>query len=346
VLTTATYLTSTVEQPHHPGMDRRRFLLTSVAGSLLAARLAVGAQQAGRMPTVGILKTGPGLRGFTADMARQNLRDLGYVEGQTIAFDVRGAGGRPEAFPGLAADLVRRKVDVILAAGPAAIRAARSATSTIPIVALDLESDPVQAGFARSLAQPGGNLTGYFLDQPGLTGKWLELISEAVPGVRRIAVLVDSTTGPWQLAAIKAAAEKVRIKLQVLEVRTSGQLDNVLGAAAKGGSQALVQLSSPLFDRPRAKLIAEFAAKYRLPAISMFRSFAEAGGLMAYGPNEAEYQQRPAVYIDKILKGAKPADLPIEQATKFDFVINLKTAKALGLKIPPSLLARADQVIE
>ena len=326
-------------------MDRRRFLLTSLAGAL-AAPLPAEAQQAGRMPTVGVLRTGAGLRGPTADMARQGLRDLGYVEGQTIAFDVRGAGGSPEAFPGLAADLVRRKVDVIFAAGPAAIRAARSATSTIPIVALDLESDPVQAGFARSLAQPGGNLTGYFLDQPGLTGKWLELISEAVAGIRRIAVLVDSTTGPWQLAAIRAAAEKVRIELQVLEVRTSGQLDNALEAATKGGSRALVQLSSPLFDRPAAKLIAEFTAKYRLPAISMFRSFAEAGGLMAYGPNEAEYRQGTVVYIDKILKGAKPADLPIEQATKFDFVINLKTAKALGLKIPPSLLARADQVIE
>jgi putative tryptophan/tyrosine transport system substrate-binding protein len=212
-------------------------------------------------------------------------------------------------------------------------------------VALDLESDPVQAGFARSLAQPGGNITGCWLDQPGLTGKWLELLGEAAPATR-IAVLRDPTTGPWQLAAIKAAAERLRIELQVLEIRRAGDLDHRLGTAVKSGSRALVQLSSPLFDSPLAKRIADFTLTHRLPAISMFRRFPEAGGLMAYGPNQAEYYKRPAVYIDKILRGANPADLPIEQATKFELIINLKTARALGLTIPPSLLQRADQVIE
>ena len=314
--------------------------------ALLGAPPAAKAQPAKKIPVVGVLNSGSGPRSIAVDTTRQGLRALGYVEDQTIALDVRFARMKQEMLPGLAADLVRQKVDVILASGPAAIRAARDATSTTPIVAFDLESDPVHVGFARSLAHPGGNITGCFLDQADLTGKWLELIGEAVPGTRRIAVLRDPTTGPWQLAAIKAAAEKLRIELHVLEIRSSGELEHALETGVKGGSRALVQLSSPLFDSPLTKRIADFTAKHRLPAISLFRRFAEAGGLMAYGPNLPEYYKRPAVYIDKILKGAKPADLPIEQPTKFDFVINLKAAKALGLTLPQSLLLRADQVIE
>jgi putative ABC transport system substrate-binding protein len=326
-------------------IDRRTFLAALGLGAL-ASPPAVQAQQAGKVPIVGVLNSGAGPRSVTVDTTRQGLRDLGYIEGQTIVLDVRFAGMKQDAFPALAADLVRRKVNVLLVSGPAAIRAAKDATSTIPIVALDLESDPLQAGFVRSLAQPGGNITGCFLDQPGLTGKWLGLIGEAVPGARRIAVLLDTTTGPWQLAAIKAAAEKLRIELQVLEIRNSGDLDDALGAGVKGGSRALVQLSSPLFDSTLAKQIADFSVKNRLPGISMFRRLTEAGGLMSYGPNQSEYYKRLAVFIDKILKGAKPADLPIEQPTKFDFIVNLKTAKAIGLALPPSLVARADQVIE
>jgi putative ABC transport system substrate-binding protein len=327
-------------------IDRRTLLATLGLGVLTSSR-AAQAQQAGKVPLVGVMNSGVGPRSTTIDTTRQGLRDLGYIDGQTIAFDVRFAGLKQDAFPGLAADLVRRKVNVLLVSGPAAIRAAKDATSAIPIVALDLESDPVQAGFVRSLAQPGGNITGCFLDQPGLTGKWLELIGEAVPGARRIAVLADMTTGPWQLAAIKAAAEKLRIELQVLEIRRSEELDHALEAGLKSGSRALVQLSSPIFDSLLlAKQIADFSVKNRLPGISMFRRFAEAGGLMSYGPNQLEYYKRLAVYIDKILKGAKPADLPIEQATKFDFIVNLKTAKMIGLTLPQSLVARADQVIQ
>ena len=325
-------------------MNRRTFVGTLTLG-LLAAPLIVEAQQAGKMPVVGMLLAGAGPRSGIADTVRQGLRELGYIEGQAIGFDIRFAAMKQEAFPGLAADLVRRHVDVLVAGGPAAVRAANDATSTIPIVAVDLESDPVQAGFARSLAQPGGNITGCFLDQPGLTGKWLELIREAAPGTRRVAALVDVTTGPWQLAALKAAAEKLRIELQVLEIRSSGELDHTLGAGALGGPRAMVQLSSPIFDNS-AKRIADSTAKHRVPAISMFRSFAIAGGLMSYGPNQRKYYKRLAVYVDKILKGARPADLPIEEPTKFDLVINLKTAKALGLTIPPSLLLRADEVIQ
>ena len=325
-------------------MDRRTFLCGLAGG--LAAPLAAEAQPTGKIPAVGILNSGAGPRSTSVDTARQGLRDLGYVEGQTIAFDVRFAGMKLETLPSLAADLVRRNVDVILVSGPAAIRAVRDATRTIPIVALDFESDPVEAGFVRSFAQPGGNITGCFLDQPGLTGKWLDLIMEAIPGTRPVAILFDTTTGPWQLAALKASAAKLGLKVQVLEIRNAGEVDSALAATVKSGVRALVQLSSPLFDMPLAKRIADFTLKHHLPAISMFRRFAEGGGLMSYGPNQVEYSKRLSVYIDKILRGAKPADLPIEQPTKFELVINLRTAKALNLTIPQSVLLRADQVIE
>ena len=251
-------------------IDRRTFI-GMAAGGPLTWPFAAAAQQPGKVPVVGVHY--PGSRaGPIFDNVRQGLRDLGYVDGKNIAFEIRFAGGKPEALPGLATDLVHRKVGVILTIGPDALRSARDATSAIPIVAIDLESDPVQAGFARSLAQPGGNITGLFLDQPSLAGKWLELIREAAPGTRRIAVLVDTTTGPWQLASIKRAAEKLRIELQVLEVRTSGELDQALGTAVKGGSLAIVTLSSPLFDsRLVGKQIAEFVMERRLPAISFFR---------------------------------------------------------------------------
>lgn len=324
-------------------MDRRKFI-GSIAGGLLALPRSTTAQQPGKAPVVGVINIAAGPRSLTVDTTRQGLRDLGYVEGKTIVFEVRFAGGKSDAYPAFAADLVRRKVDVLLVSGPAAVRAARDATSTIPIVALDLESDPVRAGFVRSFAQPGGNITGCFLDQPGVTGKWLELIGEAVPGIRRIAVLRDPSTGPWQLDAIRAAAEQLRIELRVLDVRNFEELDHALAVVVKDGSQALVQLSSPLFDISRAARIADLTAKHRLPAISMFRRFAEAGGLMSYGPNQLEYYKRLAVYIDKILKGAKAADLPIEQPTKFDFVINLRTAKAFGLTLPQSLRVQAELI--
>ena len=325
-------------------MDRRKFI-GSVAGGLLAFPLSTTAQQPGTVPVVGVLNTGVGPRAPTVDNTRQGLRDLGYVEGRTIVFDVRFAGGKTDAFPALAADLVRRKVDVLFVSGPAAVRAARDATSTIPIVALDLESDPVQAGFARTFARPGGNMTGLFLDQPGLTGKWLGLIAEVAPKARRVAVLRDPTTGPWQLAAIQAAAATLKVDLQVLEIRGPGELDQALEVGVNAGSRALVQLSSPLFDGYH-KQIADLTTKYRLPAISMFRRFAESGGLMSYGPNQLVYAKRAAVYIDRILKGAKPADLAIEQPTKFDLVLNLKTAKAFGLTLPQGLVLRADDVIQ
>jgi putative tryptophan/tyrosine transport system substrate-binding protein len=275
----------------------------------------------------------------------RGLRSLGYVDGQTIKFEIRFAGGKREDLPDLARDLVQRKVDVIYAVGAATLRAARDATGTIPIVAIALEIDPVAAGYARTVAQPGGNVTGVFLDQPALAAKWLQLIKAMVPGVSRVAVLRDPTTGPWQVDAAKAMGQQLEIELQVLAVQYATDFDKVLTAATHAGAQALVQLGSPLIDL-HAGRIAEVALKQRLPAISPFRAFAVRGRLMSYGPDFKSFHPRPAHYIDKILKGAKPGDLPIEEPEKFELVINLKTAKALGLTIPPSLLLRPDQVIE
>ena len=325
-------------------MDRRAFL-GAVTGGLLAAPLAAEGQQAGKVPVVGILNAAFTGQSTAIAAFRSGLLDAGLIEGQTIAVEIRSAGGKPEALAALAAELVQRKVDFIIALGPAALKAARDATGTIPIVAFDLETDPVAGGFAASLARPGANVTGLFLDHPGLTGKWLELIREADPKVRRVALLWDATTGPWQLAAAKTAARDLGMDVQVLEVRSSDDFDGALRGGVRGGLRHLIQLSSPLVDR-NSKRTADFTLKNRIVAISMFRTFAEGGGRMSYGPNRQQYDRRLAIYIDKLLRGAKPADLPVEQPTTFELVLNLKTAKALGLTIPPSLLQRADQVIE
>jgi len=302
------------------------------------------AQQAGKIPVVGVLNAGPA-EPRSLDGARQGLRELGHVEGKTILLEVRHAKGHPETLPALVAELVQRKVDILLAIGPAALKAAAEATRTIPIVAYDLESDPVQSGYARSLSQPGGNVTGLFLDLPDLTGKWLELVKEVAPHSRRVALLWDPTTGDRQLAAAKTVAHGLGMELQILQAQNPDQLEHVLGSGAKGKPGALVQLSSPLFERYQRQ-IADFALRHRLPAISISSRFTDAGGLMAYGPVRPEFGRRLGIYIDKILKGAKPGDLPIEQASKFELTINRKTAKALGLPLPQSLLGRADRVIE
>jgi putative ABC transport system substrate-binding protein len=273
------------------------------------------------------------------------LRALGYIEGQSIILEYRWAEGKVEALPSLAADLVRLNVDILYATGPQAMRAAIGASRTVPIVGDNLEDDPVESGFVASIGRPGGNVTGLFLNLPDLTGKWLQLIKEVVPTTRRVAILWDATTGPFQLHAVQRAAQSAMVELRVLEVRRPTEYTHVLNATMKDRPHALVQLSSPLI-RHASPVVAAFTLKNRLPAISMFRSFAEAGGLMAYGPDLPAFFGRSASYVDKVLKGAKPADLPVEQPTKFELVINLKTAKALGLTIPPSILVRADQVIE
>jgi len=318
--------------------------LAALVLSLFAAPLAAQAQKPGKVPVVGVLEYGPS-NPRSLEGTRQGLGELGYVEGQGIVLETRRSPGKPEGLPALAADLVQRNVDLILAIGPAALRAASEATRTIPILAFDLETDPVQSGFVRSLAQPGGNVTGLFLDLPGLAGKWFELLREAAPNVQRITLLWDPTTGDHQLGAVKGAALRFGMELLVLEARNSDQLRNALTSDVKGKPGALIQLSSPTFELS-SKQIADYALKQRLPAISFSSRFTQAGGLMAYGPARPLYGRRLAVYIDKILKGTKPGELPVEQPTKFELVLNLKTAKALGLTIPQSLLIRADEVIQ
>ena len=325
-------------------MNRRNTVLALVA--LGAAPLAAEAQQAQKLPVVGFLHPGfPGVSSLTLTYLREGLRDLGYIEGETIKIEARWAHGKPETLPGLAAELVRLKVDILLATGPPSVIAAKQATGTLPIVANDLETDPVASGLVASLARPGGNITGLFLDLPGLTGKWLQLLREVVPGARRVAVLWDANTGEYQLRAVTAAAKAVSVDLQVLEFRDSTGMESVLSAGLKERPQALIQLGSPLINAA-SKSTAGFSATHRLPGISPFRAFPDNGGMMSYGPNLPILFRRSALYVSKILKGAKPGELPVEQPTHFELIVNLKTARALGITIPQSVLLRADEVIQ
>jgi putative ABC transport system substrate-binding protein len=234
---------------------------------------------------------------------------------------------------------------VIVATGPQAVRAAKKATNRIPIVALDLETDPVQAGLAQSLARPGGNMTGCFLDLPDMAGKWLEFLESAAPTSHPVGIVWDSTSGNWQLTAAQNASRRFGLDLVTVEVHSTEDLGAALRKALDGGVRAIVMLSSPITSVGSERL-AEFTRHHRLPAISPFRAFADRGGLMSYGPDLLDFARLATTYVDKILKGAKPEDLPIQQPTKFELVINLATTKALGIAMPQSLLARADEVIQ
>ncbi len=277
---------------------------------------------------------------------RDALRELGYVEGKNLTFERRFAEDRLDRLPGLAAELVSLKVDVIMAAGTLAPLAAKRATSTIPIVMM-AAGDPVGSGLVASLAHPGGNVTGMSLMAPDLGGKRLELLKELLPGISRVAVLWNAAN-PYSALVFKetvGAARTLGVELQSLEIREPPDIDGALEAATGQHADALITVEDPLTIDLRKK-IAEFAADHRLPTISGLRVFADSGFLMSYGADLADIIRRSAVYVDKILKGAKPSDLPVEQPTKFELVINLKTAKSLGLTIPSILLARADEVIE
>ena len=326
----------------------RRAFVNALSGGLLAAPLAAEAQQhPGKVARIGFLS--PTLSTSVPHIVeafRQGLRDLGYVEGQNIVVEYRWAEGRAERLPMLAAELVSLKVDVIVASGTPAPLAAKNATKTIPIV-MASAGDPVGSGLVAGLARPGGNVTGQSTLTPDLGRKRLQLIKELLPGVSRVAVLWNAAN-PYtvlQVREIEAAARTLRVQTQSLEVRGPDDFERVLPTAISGGAGALVVVEDPLTVSYRMRIVS-FASQRRLPAMYGFREFAEAGGLMAFGANLPDLYRRVAIYVDKILKGAQPADLPVEQPTKFDLVINLKTAKALGLTIPPSLLARADQVIE
>jgi putative ABC transport system substrate-binding protein len=315
--------------------------------ALFLAPLAADAQPAGKVWRIGVLLPGPLVPLPPGAVALQlRLLELGYVEGQNIAFEYRSAENKLERLPDLAAELVRLKVDIIYATVTPAAQAAKNATKTIPIV-FSASSDPVGFGLVASLARPGGNVTGMSNAGPDLSGKRLELLKEVVPGVSRVAVLWNSANAviAHQVKETEAAAKVLGIQLQVVGVRGPDDIEGALAVSARGRVGALIVLADFLTVYHRGR-IADLAAKNRLPAIYELREFVAAGGLMAYGPSLPDMGRRAAIYVDKILKGAKPADLPVEQPTKFELVINMKTAKALGLTIPQSVLLRADHVIE
>jgi ABC-type uncharacterized transport system substrate-binding protein len=327
----------------------RRAFIGTLAGGLLAAPLAARAQQAAKVYQLGLLggspPNSPGGRvaweGFF-----QGMRELGYVEGQNILVEGRFYGDHTERLPALAADLVRIKVDVIVAGTAPAPEAAQRATSTIPIV-MAAHNNPVGSGLVASLAKPGKNVTGLSTLGPELAGKRLQLLKEVIPGVSRVAVLSNPTDTSQAnlLRDTQVAARSLKVRLQVLGARVPSDFAGAFSAMTKERAGGVIIITSSMFYDQRTR-IAELAARSRLPAIYSAKDFAEAGGLMAYGVNLGESFRRAATYVDKILKGARPADLPVEQPTKFDLVINLKAAKALGLTIPPSLLQRADEVIQ
>ena len=305
------------------------------------------AQQASKMPRVGFLgATAASFIPGRTEAFRNGMRELGYVEGKNIALEYRWADGKLDRLAGLAQELVNLKVDVIVTGGPAATLPARQATRTIPIV-MTFDHDPVGSGLVASLARPGGNITGLSILAPELTGKQLELLKETVPGLARVAVLGDSREPAYgQIRRMTdRAADSLRVQLQHLEVQRAEDLDAAFQAAKKGKANAVLVLNSPVFQI-HIPLIARLAAESRLPALHSSPEGAEGGALMAYGPSITDGFRRAAVYVDKILKGAKPADLPVEQPTKFELLINLRTAKRIGLAIPPSMQARADRVIE
>ena len=311
--------------------------------SLIVAPLSGAAQQAERAARIGFLGAGSPSDPLVAAF-NQGLRELGYVEGRNISIEYRWVV-TSEQLPSLAADLVRLKVDLIVASSQGAV-AAKKATSTIPIV-MPIITDPVRLGLVASLARPGGNATGFATQNDELPGKWMELVKETLPRVSRVAALFHPTyDGGVQLKASEAAARSLDVRLQTLKAERPDDFVKAFAEIQKNRAEALIVSSSPLFSAQRARLV-EFAAKHRLPTIYHQKEFVVgSGGLMSYGPDFRDLFRRSATYVDKILKGAKPADLPVQQPTRFELVINLKTAKALGLTIPPSVLGRADQVID
>ena len=325
---------------------RRREFLTLLGGAVAAWPLAVWAQQPAKLPTIGFLgsSTLSAMSEWVAAFV-QRLRERGWIEGRTVAVEYRWAEGRAERAAEIAADFVRLKVDVIVTYATPPTLAAKQATSAIPIV-FAAAGDPLGAGLVASLAQPGGNVTGLSLQSTDLTGKRLELLREVVPGFRRLAIManVGNPFAVLEMAEVRAAAHTLGLEVDALEIRGAQDVAPTF-EALKGRAEALYVVTDPLVITNRAR-IRTLAMGARLPTIYSSREYVETGGLMSYGPNFPDLFRRAADYVDKILRGAKPADIPVEQPTKFDLVINLTTAKALGLTIPESFLLRADEVIE
>jgi len=324
-------------------MISRRAFIGSVAGGLSAAPLAAGAQQGAKVPRIGFLRAGPPPKSWVEGF-QQGLRDLGYVEGQNIVTEYRFTDGSTGQLPDLAGELLRLKVDVILASGTAAAQAAENLTRTVPIVFAGV-NDPVGSGLVSNLSRPGKNITGTSLMSVDLLAKREELLKEVVPRLSRLAALGTPADPSYalQVKATETGARALGVQLDLIAVRSPNDFETAFKVARK--AQALIQFEAVFLTTHRTRLL-ELAVRNRLPAVYGLRDWVDGGGLMAYGPSFPEVYRRVAVYVDKILKGAKPGDLPVEQPTKFELVINLKTAKALGLTIPQSLLLRADEVIQ
>jgi putative tryptophan/tyrosine transport system substrate-binding protein len=325
-------------------MNTRRKLIVALGAGALGAPLACLAQPAKKIPKIGYL--GIADEPDFDRLFRRGLSDHGYVEGQNIHIEYRNARGKFERLPALAAELVDLKVDVIVASSTQAIDAAKRATKTIPIV-FPVTFDPVASGFIASLARPGGNITGLSSMNPEVMGKRVELLKEMLPRISRIAVLLDSTNSgsKFALKETDSAARALSIRLQVLDVRNADDLDFAIRAASKERAGAMIVMPSNLFGSQQS-LIVDLLTRYRLPATYSRREYVEAGGLMSYGSDISDLYRRAASYVDRILKGAKPAEMPVEQPTKFELVVNMKTSKALGIKIPNSILVQATKVIE
>jgi putative ABC transport system substrate-binding protein len=324
---------------------RRRNFITLLGGAAVAWPLGAGAQQAGKLPTIGFLgTTTPSAWSQWVAAFVQRLRDFGWIEGRTIAVEYRWGEGRDERFVEIAAELVQLKVDVIVTSGTALL-AAKQATSVIPIV-FAVANDPVGSGFVASLSRPGGNITGLSLQSTDLAGKRLELLREVVPDLRRLAIMahVGNPGAVLEMAEVQAAARALGLEVATLEIRRAEDIAPAF-EALNGRVNALYIETDALIFTHRIR-INTLALAARLPTMHSVRAYVEAGGLMSYGPNYTDLFRRAGELVDKILRGAKPADIPVEQPTKFDLVINLTTAKALGLEIPPTLLGRADEVIE
>ena len=325
----------------------KKICLLALCAMLFALCLRAEAQQPTKLHRIGYL-LGASSSFYTAriDAFQQGLNELGYTEGKNIVIEYRYADGKADRLPALAVELVRLKLDVIVATTTPSVLAVKKASATIPIVFVSV-ADPVASGLVASLARPGGNITGLTILAPELSGKRLELLKEAVPKATRVAFLWNSANPAQGLLwkESQAAAQELRLQLQSLEVRSSNDFENTFEAALRERAQALITAPEPLINT-HLKRIVEFAAKNRLPAMYVGLEVVDAGGLMSYAPDYTHQYRRAATYVDKILKGAKPGDLPIEQPTKFEFVINLKTAKQIGLTIPQSILYRADKVIK
>jgi ABC-type uncharacterized transport system substrate-binding protein len=326
---------------------KAKILVYAFLALILATIHLAEAQQPTRVPRIGFLFGGsPSGNAGRIEAFRQGLRELGYIEGKNVVIEVRYADGKEDRLPVLAAELVGLNVDVIVTSGPQATRPAKEATATIPIV-MAFDSDPVGNGFVASLARPGGNITGLSALSPELSGKQLELLKEIIPKLSRVAVLGNSNepANPKTLREIELAAKAFGVQLQPLDVLGPKDIETAFRAATKRGANALLALASPVLSDHRTQIV-DLALKSRLPAIYYRPEFVQAGGLMSYATSFTDLSHRAATYVAKILKGAKPADLPVEQPTKFEFVINLKAAKQIGLTIPPNVLARADKVLK